>query len=106
MFQNANDVVLQVTKLDVLWFVLAFVAIMSLIAPILTFLDKGYAKNNKRRISEKSLFIVAALGGALAEFLTMQKIRHKTLHKRFMIGLPTIFTLQICLFIWWIVAWF
>ncbi len=34
------------------------------------------------------------VGGALLEFLTMKIIRHKTRHKKFMIGLPVMIIIQ------------
>ncbi|MBR0415471.1 MAG: DUF1294 domain-containing protein [Clostridia bacterium] len=48
-------------------------------------------------LSEKALFLVALLGGAFPMWLTMLIIRHKTKHKRFMIGLPLITLLQLLL---------
>ena len=36
------------------------------------------------------VFFIAFLGGSLAEFLTMKLVHHKTLHKKFMLGLPMI----------------
>ena len=54
-------------------------------------------KQGKRRISEKTLIILAIMGGSIAEYLTMLKIRHKTKHKKFMIGLPIIIILQLAL---------
>ncbi|MBQ5843177.1 MAG: DUF1294 domain-containing protein, partial [Clostridia bacterium] len=42
------------------------------------------------RIPEKTLFLTALFGGSLAMYITMLVIRHKTKHKRFMIGLPVI----------------
>lgn len=106
MLENANQVIFQVTKLNVLWFVLGLILIMSIIAPITVILDKKFAIKNKQRVPEKTLFTLALFGGALTEYIAMNTVRHKTLHKRFMIGLPVIFTLQIALFIWWLVAWF
>lgn len=68
--------------------------IISLVALILTALDKSRAKHGGWRVPEKTLFAVALLGGAAAMFATMRVIRHKTRHKRFMLGLPTITLLQ------------
>lgn len=79
-------------------FIIYFVFI-SLVTFIVTALDKYKAKRGKYRISEATLFILAILGGALSEYLTMLAIRHKTLHKRFMIGLPAIIILQLALII-------
>lgn len=72
-----------------------YFALISLITAIVTAADKHKAKKGAFRISEATLFILAFLGGALAEYCTMRLIRHKTLHKRFMIGLPAIIILQL-----------
>lgn len=74
---------------------LIYFLIISLITAVVTTTDKRKAKKGAFRISEASLFILAFLGGALAEYLTMRLIRHKTLHKRFMLGLPAIIILQL-----------
>ncbi|MBQ6830638.1 MAG: DUF1294 domain-containing protein [Clostridia bacterium] len=70
-------------------------AAVSLLAVILTCYDKVAAKAKGRRTREKTLFITAALGGSAAMYVTMLLIRHKTNHKRFMLGLPLIIALQI-----------
>ena len=74
----------------IIWF-----GVISLITAVVTVTDKVKAKKGSFRISEKTLFILAAAGGSLAEYLTMRFIRHKTLHKRFMIGLPLIMIAQL-----------
>lgn len=68
--------------------VIVYVVAISVMAAILTIADKRKAKQGKWRISENTLMIVGLLGGALAMYITMKTIRHKTLHKKFMIGLP------------------
>lgn len=73
---------------------LIYFAAVSVITAVITSLDKYKAKKGAFRISEATLFILALLGGALSEYLTMRLIRHKTLHKRFMIGLPVIVLIQ------------
>lgn len=75
-------------------FIIYFLAV-SLVTAIITSIDKYKAKKDAYRISEATLFTLAAVGGALSEYLTMRLIRHKTLHKRFMLGLPVIIILQI-----------
>ncbi len=67
---------------------------ISLLACVLTVWDKRCARRKKRRVAEKTLFAVAALGGALAMLVTMRLVRHKTRHRRFMWGLPLIVLLQ------------
>ena len=69
--------------------------IVSLVTAIITATVKYKAKKGAFRVSEAKLFLLAAIGGALSEYITMRLIRHKTLHKRFMIGLPLMIILQI-----------
>lgn len=69
--------------------------IISIAAIVVTVSDKSRAKKHKRRVPEKTLFLIAALGGSIAMYLTMLTIRHKTKHKRFMIGLPLIIFVQV-----------
>lgn len=76
-------------------FVLSYFVLISLITFAVTYADKRKAIKSKRRVPEKTLFLLAFMGGSVAEYLTMKVIRHKTLHKRFMIGLPIIIILQI-----------
>ena len=58
-------------------------------------LDKYLAKHNMWRISEKTLFIFAVLGGGVAMYTTMRIIRHKTRKNKFMFGIPAIILLEI-----------
>ena len=69
---------------------IVYFSLVSLCAIVLTVCDKILAKKNGRRVPEKALFILAFLGGSAAEWITMKIIRHKTLHKKFMLGLPAI----------------
>lgn len=78
---------------------LVYFAAISFTAAAFTCADKHLSKKQLRRVPEKQLFILAFLGGALAEYVTMRLIRHKTLHKRFMLGLPVIVLLQIVLIV-------
>ena len=74
-----------------------YFAIISIIAIIITCYDKHLAKKENFRVPEKKLFITAILGGSIAMYCTMRLIRHKTKHKRFMIGLPLIMILQLAI---------
>lgn len=67
---------------------------MAVIGCGMTVYDKYAAKHKKRRVPERTLFLVAACGAALPMFIVMQLIRHKTRHKKFMIGLPALFLIQ------------
>lgn len=72
-----------------------YIVVINLLASLMAAVDKKKAVHNRHRISENSLMTVAILGGALGEYFTMRKIHHKTLHKKFMIGLPLIIAAQI-----------
>jgi len=66
-----------------------YLIVISAITAIITVYDKFAAKHLPRmRIPEKVLLITGFIGGAAAEYITMNIIRHKTRHKSFMIGLP------------------
>ena len=72
--------------------------IISALAVIITVYDKIASKKLPRhRIPEKTLLGIGIAGGALAEFITMKIIRHKTKHRKFMAGLPCITALHIIL---------
>lgn len=73
-----------------------YIAFISVWSIIITCYDKIASKKlPKHRIKEMTLFALAALGGSVAMYFTMLTIRHKTLHKRFMIGIPLIILLQV-----------
>lgn len=74
---------------------LAYFAVINIISSLLAVMDKRRAVRNKWRIPESTLLLAGLLGGACGEYLTMKKIRHKTRHAEFMIGLPLEFTLHI-----------
>lgn len=79
---------------------LLYLAIISLIAVIVTCYDKIAAKRFPgHRTREKTLFLLSALGGSVAMFVTMQIIHHKTKHKSFMIGIPLIIAAQVALIV-------
>ena len=77
--------------------ILIYVAVMSLIAFAAFGLDKYKAKADKWRTPEKTLFILAIIGGGIGAFLGMRVFRHKTKHKQFVIGIPAIMIVQLIL---------
>ncbi len=58
-------------------------------------IDKQKAVRHKWRIPEKTLFIIALLGGSLGSLAGMYFFRHKTRHLTFVIGMPVILTMQL-----------
>lgn len=70
-----------------------FVAV-SVIGALLCVYDKIAAPRDWRRVPERTLFFWALVGGGPGVYLTMLLIRHKTLHRIFMLGIPAIMILQ------------
>ena len=74
---------------------LTYLIIISVFAVIITIYDKIAAKKLPRhRVPEKALMLTGFLGGAAAEYITMNVIRHKTRHRKFMLGLPAMIVLH------------
>ena len=68
---------------------------VSVISLAVTVYDKWASRHAKKnRVPEKWLFLLSLAGGSVSMYLTMITIRHKTKHKRFMIGLPVVILLQ------------
>ena len=66
--------------------IIVFFLVINVLAVVFCVADKIKARKRMRRISEKTLFTVSFLGGAVGMYVTMLIIRHKTKHKRFMFG--------------------
>lgn len=81
--------------------ILIYIAVISLISIIVCIYDKIVSKKNRveLRVPEKTLLLLSFIGGAVAMYLTMQMIRHKTKHAKFMIGIPIIMILHAALVI-------
>ena len=64
---------------------------------ILMGLDKGFAKREKRRIPERTLFLLCLVGGSVGGLIGMYAFHHKTKHWSFRLGFPLILLAQIAL---------
>jgi len=105
---EAKAVFLPEEKNDFLWAVIGspwellacWLVLINLITFLAFGLDKWKAKRKEkkdtvRRIPEKTLLLLAALGGSVGALLGMRVFHHKTLHKAFKLGVPVILALQI-----------
>lgn len=63
-------------------------------------LDKRKAILHRRRIPERTLFLIALLGGSLGTWIGMYLFRHKTRHLRFVLGIPLILLIQAAVLLW------
>lgn len=73
---------------------------VNLAAFVLMGLDKRRARRGEWRISEKTLFLPAVLGGALGGTLGMRAFHHKTRHWYFRFGFPLLLLVQLLLLGW------
>lgn len=76
-------------------YILAYLLIVNAAAFLLMLIDKIKAKKNLWRIKESTLMLWAAIGGSIGALAGMYTFRHKTLHRKFTIGIPAILILQI-----------
>ena len=80
----------------------AWLAVINLITFLIFGLDKWKARRkvqheSVRRVPEKTLFLLAVLGGSVGALLGMLVFRHKTLHRVFRVGVPVILAVQLLL---------
>lgn len=83
-----------ITKLFFAWLLLAGLAGFFMMA-----IDKRRARKGKYRISEKALFLCAAIGGCFGTTLGMYAFQHKTRHWYFQFGMPVLCILWLALLI-------
>lgn len=67
-------------------------------------IDKYRAKHDMWRIPEKTLLLLALLGGALGAYLGMKTFRHKTQHEKFTIIVPVLALIQLVV-VFWLLGW-
>ena len=97
--QARNDMIWAVVGSP--WGMLAiWLAAVNLVTFFVFGLDKWKAKRKVknervRRVPERTLFLLAALGGSVGALLGMKVWHHKTLHRSFRMGIPAILAAQI-----------
>ena len=82
---------------------LAYLLVINVAAFAMYGIDKRKAIKDQWRIPEKTLLLVALLGGSAGAFAGMQTFHHKTKHWKFLIGVPACILLHvvIAVFVWW-----
>ena len=80
----------------------AWLAVVNLVTFLAFGLDKWKARRkvqheSVRRVPEKTLFLLAVLGGSMGALLGMRVFHHKTLHRSFRFGIPAILAAQLLL---------
>ena len=79
---------------------LLYLAAVNVVAFAVYGADKRRAKKGKRRVPEKTLFLLAVIGGSVGALAGMRVFRHKTRHWYFVWGIPAILAAQIVLAVW------
>ena len=79
---------------------LLYLAAVNVVAFAVYGADKRRAKKGKRRVPEKTLFLLAAIGGSVGAWAGMYAFRHKTRHWYFVWGIPAILAAQMALAVW------
>lgn len=69
----------------ILWFVF-----INVVAYLVMSEDKRRAQKRRDRVPERTLFLLAAIGGSLGILIAMYRKRHKTRHASFTIGVPVL----------------
>ena len=78
-------------------YILLYLLAVNLLLFAVMGIDKYKAKHQLWRIPERTLFVLAAVGGSLGGILGMRLFHHKTLHPQFRYGFPAILILQLIL---------
>lgn len=73
----------------------AYLLAINLIGLSMMYIDKRKAIKGSWRIPEKTLLLVAMLGGSIGTIIGMYLFRHKTKKLRFTIGFPIILLTEI-----------
>ena len=75
--------------------VVIYLVAINLTGILIMYVDKRRAKYGKWRIPEKTLLLVAILGGSIGTMVGMHVFRHKTQKLKFVLGFPTILIAEI-----------
>lgn len=78
----------------------ALILFMNVLGFLMMGIDKYKARHERWRIRERTLMLVALLGGAVGVWLGMRIFRHKTLYRLFSWGVPAIFFAEAALLLW------
>lgn len=77
---------------------LIYLAAVNFAAFVMYGIDKKKAIRGKWRTHESALLGIAIAGGSLGAWAGMYAFRHKTRHKKFVIGVPLVIIFQAAIF--------
>lgn len=83
--------------------IIIYLVVINILLFLIMWWDKYEAKVGDWRVSEKTLFIFALLGGSIGGIAGMYLFRHKTKKWYFKFGFPIILILQIILIMYFLI---
>ena len=72
-----------------------YLVAINIVTFIIYGIDKYKAKNNRWRIPEATLILLAVIGGSIGALLGMNVFHHKTRKPKFYIGVPAILIIEL-----------
>ena len=85
----------------ILYFII-YLIVINLIGIFIMYIDKRRAMYGRWRIPEKTLIIIALLGGSIGCMVGMKLFRHKTQKIKFVLGYPTILIAETVIIIYFL----
>lgn len=82
---------------DMQQIIIIYLVVINVVTFFMYGIDKWKARKAKWRIREAALLGLAVLGGSVGAWLGMRVWHHKTLHKKFIYGVPAIIIIQLFL---------
>lgn len=76
-------------------FLIGYLIVMNIVSFLAMCIDKHRARRHRWRIAERTLFLLALLGGSGGALLAMWLLWHKVRTKIFVVGLPLLLILHL-----------
>lgn len=100
-FLKTTGLIVYLTPINIIMYLL----IINLIGLLIMYIDKKKAKYGRWRIPEKTLLIIALLGGSIGTISGMYLFRHKTQKLKFTLGFPTILISEIIIITYFLIKY-
>ncbi|HEX6923449.1 MAG TPA: DUF1294 domain-containing protein [Bacillales bacterium] len=78
---------------------IGYVLIINVFALMVMAVDKRKARKEKWRIPEARIWMIAWIGGAPGVWIGMKWFKHKTKHRKFVVGVPFLCFLNIGIYL-------
>ena len=91
--------------MNLIIFLMIYLIVINLIGFLAMYIDKRKAKYGSWRIPEKTLLIIAMIGGSIGTISGMYVFRHKTKKLKFTLGFPTILISEIIIIAYFLIKY-